>query len=286
MKAILPIGLVVVGLIVGHRVHAASDWTQTCASVGHFASLVATQRDQSVPADAAVSTARRILDQPRMITEEVGNEIARQVYDTPQRSPAQEEDMLRTECLTPAGNEPPRVAPRHARVVVLAPIELNVGVNHITNAAPDGRDATIVLTWQNDGSGYGHDVFAVTIAGAGPVVMPSGRDTVRDDPYHDRDMLSSIRFARGQVDGADAMLLLTATRQPGTGPTPTLYRVFRLARQDDAYRFVPVLSEQLPASCNADMALSVAAGLPLRRSYRGAASSSGCTGTPQVARQE
>ncbi|MBV8612632.1 MAG: hypothetical protein JOY66_02520 [Acetobacteraceae bacterium] len=284
MKTILPFGLAIIGLTVGQQVRAA-DWTQVCASVGHFAGLVATQRDQFVPANTAVSTARRILDQPRMITEEVSNEIARQVYGMPRRSPAEEEDMLRTECLTPAGGEPPRAAPRHARVVVLAPIELNVGPNHVTRFAPDGRAAIITLTWQDDGRGHGHDVFAATVDDGGPVVMPSGRDTVRDDPYHDRDMLSSIRFARGQVDGADATLLLTAIRQPGTGPTPTLYRVFQLTRQDDAYRFKPVLSEQLPASCNADMALSVAAGLPVRRSYRGPATANGCPKTSQIARQ-
>ncbi|HJS87151.1 MAG TPA: hypothetical protein VJ779_16975 [Acetobacteraceae bacterium] len=285
MKTILPVGLVVIGLTVGQRVRAA-DWTQVCASVGHFASLVAVQRDQSVPANTAVGTARRILNQPGMITDEVGNEIARQVYETPRRSPAQEEAALRTECLTPAGGEPSPAASHHPHVVALAPIELNAGPNYIANFAPDGRGAVVTLAWHDDGGGHGHDVFTVTVAGAGPVTMPGGSDAVRDDPNHDSDMLRSVRFARGRVDGAEATLLLTATRQSGSGPTPTRYRVFRLARQGDTYGFVPVLSEQLPASCNADMALSVAAGLPVRRSYRGAATANGCPKDSQIARQE
>lgn len=285
MNALLPAGLVVIGMTMGHRADAALDWTRTCATVGHFAGLVAAQRDQHVPLDTAVSTARRILIRPRMITDTVAHEIALQVYETPQRSPAQEEDVLRTECLTPVG-EPPRAASRRARVVVLAPVELNVGTNQITDFTPDGRDATVTLTWHDDGSGRGHDVFAVTPAGAGPVVMPDGGDTIRDDPGQDRDMLSSVRFAQGQVDGANATLLLIATRQPGTGPTPTTYRVYQLTRQDDAYHFVLVLSEQLSASCNADMALSVAASLPLRRSYRGAATTNGCPEGPHLAQRE
>ena len=220
-----------------------------------------------------------------MITDTVSREIALQVYETPLRSPAQEEDVLRTECLTPVG-EPPRAASHDTRVVVLAPIELNVGANQVTTSTPDGRDATITLTWHDDGGGHGHDVFAVTPAGASPVMMPDGGNSVRDDPGHDRDMLSSVRFARGQVDGADATLLLIATRQPGPGPTPTIYWAFQLTRQDDTYRFVPVLSVRLSALCNADMALSVAAGLPLRQSYRGAATTSGCPEGAHLAQKE
>lgn len=285
MKAALAIALFVASMGLASGAHAAADWTEICATVGHFAGLLAAERDQQVPADAAVNAARRILDQPWMLSDAVSDEIARQVYGTPRRSPAQENASLRTECLTPPAN-PPGAPARPAHVVVLAPIELNVGSNHVTHFAPDGHDANITLQWHDDGNGHGYDVFTVIVAGAGPVVMPSGGDTLRDDPAHDRDMRSSVRFARGRVDGADAALLLTASRQPGNGPTPTLYRVFKLHRQDASYRFVPVLSRQLAGSCNADMALSVAAGLPLRRSYRGPLTANGCSQAPQVAHKE
>lgn len=286
MKSVVRIGLIVLALAESRMARAAPDWTSACAVVGHFAGLVAAERDQHEPVEAATGTARRILDEPSMITDAVGDEIAHQVYDTPHRSPRQEDDILRTECLTPI-SKPGRGPSQHAEVAVLAPIELNVGANQVADFTPDGRDATVTLSWQDDEGGHGHDVFAVAVAGAGNVIMPSGGDTVRDDPDHDRDMRSSIRLARGRVDGADVTLLLSATRAPGPGPTPTLYRVFALRQHDATYRFVPVVSEQLTGGfCNADMALSVAAGLPLRRSYRGASTANGCPQSSQIARQE
>src|SRR5690348_13334774 len=188
MKALLLLTwLFAISMTVAHEVRAATDWTRTCAAVGHFAGLVAVQRDQNVPAEAAVNTARRILGQPGIITQAVGDEIAHQVYNTPQRSPEQENHALQTECLEPV-SEPGGAVPRRAKVVVLAPIELNVGNNLIAHFTPDGRDSIITLKWHNDGGGHGHDVFAIEVAGAGRVTMPGGGDTIRDDPAHDRDM--------------------------------------------------------------------------------------------------
>ena len=43
--------------------------------------------------------------------------------------------------------------------------------------------------------------------------MPDGDELV-DDPAGDLDMRRSIRFARGKVSGVDALLLLSATRNP------------------------------------------------------------------------
>src|SRR5690348_17007607 len=49
------------------------------------------------------------------------------------------------------------------RINDLAPISLELGINRISQFSPDGRDATIVLAWQVDGGGRGHDVFMVTM---------------------------------------------------------------------------------------------------------------------------
>ncbi len=132
------------------------------------------------------------------------------------------------------------------------------------------------LTWQDDGDGRGHDVFTVAIPDTGPVAVGGG-GTVTDDPGNDRDMRRSVRFARGQVDGANAILLLIADREPGGGPTPTWYHVYRLVQQGSHHWFAPLATERLPTGfCNADMALSIASGLPLRASYRGPHTANGC----------
>ena len=61
------------------------------------------------------------------------------------------------------------------------------------------------------------------------------------------------------MDGADALLLLTATREPD-GLTD--YRVFRLVLDRAGYRFAPLLEQRLAVHyCNADVALSAASGL-------------------------
>jgi hypothetical protein len=285
MRAALAIGLLVAVTGLANPAQA-TDWEQTCAQVGHFAGLLAVERDQRAPLGRAIKVARRLLDHPPMITEEVGDEIAHQVYASQALSPAQEDATLRAKCLTPVGQPSSESRTPSARVEVLAPIELDVGSNQVARFAPDGRDATVILAWQDDGSGHGRDVFSASVTGSGSVIMPGGGDSIRDDPGNDRDMRSSVRFARGQVNGAVATLLLRATRTPGEGATQAVYQVFRLIQEDNHYRFAPVLTERLAPFCNADMALSTASGLPLRRSYRGPMTANGCPSQSELARQE
>jgi hypothetical protein len=285
MKGALAIGFLLAVTGLADRAEA-SDWDQVCKEVGHFASLVAVERDQHAPLSSAIRVARRVLDQPPIITEEVGEEIARQVYATPERSPNEEDAVLGAKCLTP-GNQPSSGADfKSQQVRILAPIELDVGVNQVARFTPDGRDAAVTLTWQDDGGGHGRDVFSVNVPDNGSVIMPDGSDSVWDNPGNDRDMPRSVRFARGLVNGTDATLLLSAARARGEGATSVTYRVFRLVQEDNRYRFIPVLTETLAPFCNADMALSVASGLPLRRSYRGARTANGCPSQPELARQE
>ena len=149
------------------------------------------------------------------------------------------------------------------------PIPLHTGVNRIDRFAPDGGQADLSSAWQDDGHGSGHDLFAADVPGVGTVGMPGG-NSISDEPLHDYDMQRSVRFALGRVDGKPATLLLLATRGAGEGATTTTYQVFRLEQMAGGLGFALVTQRTLPRPfCNADMALSVASGLPLRISYRG-----------------
>lgn len=168
------------------------------------------------------------------------------------------------------------------RITDLVPIPLQLGPNHIARFAPDGREGNVFLAWHDEGGGRGHDIFLVTVpnkrSGNWRAVglLQDGNSsqdvTITDDPNRGDDMLRSIRFARGKVDGENATLLLTATRADNGNAraSSTTYEVYRLMQIGGRDGFKRIASRLLPDwYCNADMALSVASGLPLRSSYRG-----------------
>ena len=246
------------------------DWAQTCSAVSHFAELVAAARDEGQSAAEASLTARQILNHPDILSPDVAAEITRQVYVTRRLTPSQQAASFRTRCLTPvqSGNNAGWSA-----ADVLDPIKLNVGVNHVDSAE---GSLDITLAWSNDGNGHGHDVFTAAMSGAGQVSMPDG-DAVADDPADDQNMRRSVRFARGQVNGENAVILLMAQRDPGDGAVRTTYRMYKLVHDPEGYRFGLMKEAVLPDSyCNADAALSAASGLPLRQSYRGRNTIDGC----------
>jgi hypothetical protein len=268
MKAVAV--LAILNMAVGVPAQAAVDWTKMCAEVGHFAALVTAARDEGHSATEATARVRQILSVPP-VSPAVADEITRQVYAKSAWNAEQAEKAIRAKCLTPTAPPPP-ISSRPA-VSGLSPIMLNVGVNIVARATADGNDLEITLAWKNDGHGRGHDVFAAVVPGTGTVAMPDG-DELIDDPAGDVDMRRSVRFARGQVGGADALLLLTATREPD-GQTD--YRVYRLVPDQGGYLFAPLLGQRLVLHyCNADVALSAASGLPLRASYRGLHTATGC----------
>lgn len=239
---------------------APADWTQTCDTVSHFAELVSAARDEGHPAGSAALVARQILGNPGVVSPDVAAEITRQVYTTPRLSPSEEAASFRNRCLTPVAAE-------------LAPINLDVGVNHVDT--PEGT-LDLDLAWKDDGNGHGHDVFMATMQGA-PVAMPGGAPIITDDPADDEDMRRSVRFAQERTDGANTILLLVAQRESGDGATETTYQVFHLVRDAEGYRFTLLDEQRLPRGfCNADAALSVASGLALRKSYRGSHTLNGC----------
>ncbi len=257
-----------------------TSWRHLCQGLGEFAGLVTDYRSQGRSLQQAVAAA---FPELHAISDRVvAAEVARQVYATPGLNRDQEVAAIFTKCITPAQGEassrPPTI-----RVTGLEAIPLQPGLNRIGGFAPDGRDATIMLTWRDEGGGRGQDVFVVSMpsrdgSGWQDVGMPqggaasSGDGMISDEPHRGDDMLRSVRFARGNVNGEDATLLLAASRleDAEAAPSDTTYEVYRLARKDGREGFERIVRHALPDRyCNADMALSIASGLPLRSSYRG-----------------
>jgi hypothetical protein len=265
-------------LVTASPAHAQQSWNGVCDSVGRFAAIVATEREGRAAVEAAVQQARGQLPDDAVLPGDVADEIAHEVYLHPAMTPVQAKVTMRARCLAVQAT---RVAampapPEHPVVAALIPIALHSGVNAVADFLPGGGPAIVRLAWHDDGNGHGRDVFTASVPGAGRIGMPDG-DSVADEPRRDYDMTRSVRFARGRIDGKPATLLLIAQRQPGSGPTATVYQVFRLARDASGFRFAVLSQRTLPSGfCNADMALSAASGLKLRVSYRGALTRDGC----------
>lgn len=264
--------------------HAAraepASWRHLCQGLGDFAGLVADYRNQGKTLQQAVAAAFPELHV--MPDRVVATEVARQVYATPNLNRDQEVAAIFTKCVTPTGGEAPS-RPSTIRITALEAIPLQPGLNRIGQFAPDGRDATITLTWRDEGGGRGQDVFLVAMPGTDGTgwqdvgllqagAAPAARDVISDEPHRGDDMLRSVRFARGKVNGENATLLLAASRveRDDSAASDTTYEVWRLVRKDGRDGFERIVRQALPDRyCNADMALSIESGLPLRNSYRG-----------------
>ncbi|MDQ2805261.1 MAG: hypothetical protein M3Y41_22255, partial [Pseudomonadota bacterium] len=163
-------------------------WEQVCSAAGNLAGLLAVFRNQGKSAPDAIQAAiARFRDGPGEIRDRaVAAEIARQVYETPALTSAQESASIKAKCLTPtrvlATAVPTEETGARKSVSDLVPIPLQRGVNRIARFGPDGSDADILLTWHDDAPGHGHDVFVV--AGADG---PDG--AITDDPNHGDDMI-------------------------------------------------------------------------------------------------
>ena len=256
-----------------------TSWRHLCQGLGEFAGLLTDYRNHGKTLQQAVTAA---FPELRVMPDRVvAAEVARQVYATPGLDRDQEVAAIFTKCITPAQGEAlPK--PSTIRIAELEGIPLQPGLNRVGRFASDGRDANIMLTWRDEGGGRGQDVFLVTMpgkdgAGWQRVSMPqdnapAASGEISDEPHRGDDMLRSLRFARGKVNGENAALLLVASRveSEGNAPSDTTYEVYHLAQKDGQDGFERILRQLLPDRyCNADMALTVASGLPLRSSYRG-----------------
>ncbi|MFI4997993.1 MAG: hypothetical protein ACHQAQ_19690 [Hyphomicrobiales bacterium] len=182
----------------------------------------------------------------------------------------------------------------------LVPVKLVAGPNKVAQFMPDGRDALITLGWRDNGNAHGYDLYLVmlptkpkgndwNVVG----IFPSGfesrlEDTIRDDPHMGEDVVRSVRFARGKLDGKPAALLVVATRETDIevgipGPSFTSFEVYRLTHSDagmgtTADYFERVLqSRSTTKFCNAEMALFKRFGLALPAGYAGPRTEDGCS---------
>ena len=187
-----------------------------------------------------------------------------------------------------------------ARVTLseLVPIPLRSGVNQIERFAPDGRNALIILSWRENGNAHAYDLFLVLLPsrlGATDwnvvgvdFTMPDRQfeDTIRDAPHTGDDMVRSVRFVRGRLNGKPATLLLAATRELSDDgiPAPSLvnFDVFVLQQSQGDVGVTRDYFSQIARHrstsmfCNAEVALSAQFALPIRRQRDWPNTPSGC----------
>lgn len=182
----------------------------------------------------------------------------------------------------------------------LVPIPLHSGVNVLPDFMPNGGSATVILAWRDNGNAGGSDLAVIMdqerTGGSWEVVAidPLGNDAgepnvLYDDPHTGEDVVSTFRFARGDVDGQAATLLLTATRRLGASipaPSTVTFKTYELVREGAITvgvthdYFTPIAtSTSSNIYCNADKALSDHFDLPLRASYAGPNTPEGCPQT-------
>jgi len=169
----------------------------------------------------------------------------------------------------------------------IAVIPIHDGVNVIPRFAADGRAATIVKAWRDNGNAHGYSVYLVTLPvkddyGAGHKTGVVGFDdggaapfcdTATASPFDGERVLQTLRFARAKIDGAPAVVMIRADlgeaksgvladhapadiriyklEHPGVdvGTTPDVFRLVSKTRAPGLY-------------CNADVALAVELHLP------------------------
>jgi hypothetical protein len=195
-----------------------------------------------------------------------------------------------------AGSAAAAEQPKH-RFTDLAPIPLKPGPNTIQHFAPDGRPAIVTLGWRENGNAHGYDLYLVLMEGNSGVSEVVGfdtltqdgggfEDTIRDDPHTGEDVVRSVRFVRGKIDGQPGTFVFVAQRgfDPEEGiPGPSLVdtTVYRLVPGEDvgttSDMFEPVEKLQSTTKfCHAEKALLKQYGLPLTRSYAGPDTADGC----------
>jgi hypothetical protein len=189
---------------------------------------------------------------------------------------------------------PPAIAAEPA-ITDLTEIRLDYGMNTVPRFAPDDRTAQILKAERPNGNAHGYNLYVVMLPTNGyfqvvAVDQPNDSpfDVLRDEPHTGEDVVRSVRFAHGKVDGSPATLLITADRQITFGQetgysaaTDVIVTVYRLDSHDGVGRtpdmFLPIREIHTKDHyCHADAALRKQFGLPLPESYEGPATDDGC----------
>ena len=195
---------------------------------------------------------------------------------------------------TGAGGTPPQL-------VDIAVMSVHDGVNIVPRFTSDGRDATIVKAWRDNGNAHGHFVYLVLLPlpggccgpgqKTGVVTFDGGKagleDTAGVNPFDGERSLEALRFARARWEGKPATLVIRADLgEASTGVladhAPVDISIYRLDHPGLDVGTTPDLFHLVdrfrPAGlfCNADMALATVMHLPLPADYAGGKGPSGC----------
>jgi hypothetical protein len=192
----------------------------------------------------------------------------------------------------------------HAAPPVLSHIEiipLHDGINTVEHFAADGRAATIVQAWRDNGNAHGHTVWLVMLrpqkktgldTPAGVVAFEDGDDALEDtisaSPFDGERVLQTVVFAKALVDGALATVVIRADLGESASGVladhaPAAISLYRLETPGVDVGTTPdvfTLFEKTPATgrfCNADMALHTLLQLPLPAGYAGGKAPDGCS---------
>ena len=176
----------------------------------------------------------------------------------------------------------------------IAVIPLHAGVNNVPGFTADGRAATIVQGWRENGNAHGYNTFQILVAersgAAQRVVDVDGPqhpvDLIRDEPFDGERQIGVVRLARAILDGHRQTVLITADLNPAPSgvladhATATI-KVFRLVRDETVGstwdRFALAWSTTTTAHyCNVQLALRDTLGLPLARDFDAANKVDGC----------
>jgi hypothetical protein len=182
----------------------------------------------------------------------------------------------------------------------IAIIPIRDGVNQIERFAADGRPATIVEGWRDNGNAHGHCVYLVMLPPkenygpgntSGVVTFDDGKDGLQDtigvSPFDGERVLGSVRFARAKLDGKPATIVIRADLADSASGVladhaPVEIRIYRLdgpgiavGTTPDVFDLVATIRPQ-GFFCNADMAIASVLHLALPAEYAGGKTPSGC----------
>jgi hypothetical protein len=166
------------------------------------------------------------------------------------------------------------------RIEAIEPITINEGFTEVPAFTPDGKTATIVKAWRDNGNAHGFWVTLVTLSGGGQsepgrsligIERPSGAfdHEMVESPHTFEDWKNAILFARARIDGTPGIVLIEVARdfskaQSLADRLPLDVTIYRVAPPDDAtvgmtpYRFEIVTAVRLAeTACDARAALAL-----------------------------
>jgi hypothetical protein len=182
-----------------------------------------------------------------------------------------------------------------AQPTQISAIALRPGINAVPAFTADGRAATVVQAWRENGNAHGYNTFQVMVPrrpGGVPdqLIDIDGpqhpEDLVRDDPFDGERQVGVVRFARAKLDGRRQTVLITADLNPAASgvladhATATV-KVYRLVHDEgvgDTWDHFELAWSVTTAKgyCNVQLALRDTLGVPLGRDFGGVNRTDGC----------